>query len=87
MLVIQLVTQSYIQLFATPWTVTHQAPLSMGFPSKNPGVGCLFLLQGIFLTQGSNLGLLHYRQSLFHLSHSESQDISQDILKHSHRDM
>ena len=22
---------SYVQLFATPWTVTHQAPLSMGF--------------------------------------------------------
>ena len=22
---------SYIQLFATPWTVAHQAPLSMGF--------------------------------------------------------
>ena len=31
-----------------------QAPLSMGFPNKNPGVGCHFLLQGIFLTQGSN---------------------------------
>ena len=22
---------SYVQLFATPWTVAHQAPLSMGF--------------------------------------------------------
>ena len=29
------------------------------FPAKNSGVGCHFLLQGIFLTQGSNLGLLH----------------------------
>ena len=29
------------------------------FPGKNPGVGCHFLLQGIFLTQGSNLCLLH----------------------------
>ena len=28
-----------------------------------------FLLQGIFLTQGSNPGLLHYRQILYHLSH------------------
>ena len=28
------------------------------FPSKNTGVGCHFLLQGIFLTQGSNLCLL-----------------------------
>ena len=29
------------------------------FPGKNTGVRCHFLLQGIFLTQGSNLGLLH----------------------------
>ena len=39
------------------------------FPSKSTGVGCHFLLQGIFLTQGSNLGLLHCRQMLYHLSH------------------
>ena len=30
-----------------PRTVAHQAPLSMGFPSKNAGVGCHFLLQCI----------------------------------------
>ena len=29
------------------------------FPGKNTGVGCHFLLQGIFLTQGSNSHLLH----------------------------
>ena len=28
------------------------------FPSKNTGVGCHFLLQGIFLIQGLNLHLL-----------------------------
>ena len=28
-------------------------------PGKNTGVGCHSLLQGIFLTQGSNPGLLH----------------------------
>ena len=39
------------------------------FPGKNTGVGCHFLLQGIFLTQGSNSGLLHCRQILYHLSH------------------
>ena len=33
------------------------------FPGKNSGVGCHFLLQGIFLTQGSNPCLLHCRQS------------------------
>ena len=40
-------------------------------PGNNTGVGCLFLLQGIFLTQGSNLGLLHGRQILYHLSYRE----------------
>ena len=54
---------SHVQLFATPRTVAHQAPLSMGlFPSKNTGVGCHFLLQGIFLTQGLNLRLLYLLQ-------------------------
>ena len=32
-----------------------------GSPGKNPGVGCHALLQGVFLTQGSNLRLLHLR--------------------------
>ena len=36
---------------------------------KNTGVGCHPLLQGICPTQGSNSGLLHYRQILYHLSH------------------
>ena len=53
---------SCIGLFVTPWTVAHQAPPSMGFPSKNTGVGCHFLIQGVFLTQGSNPCLL-YRQA------------------------
>ena len=39
------------------------------FPGKNTGVGCHFLLQEIFPTQGLNLGLLHCRQTLYHLSH------------------
>ena len=38
------------------------------FPGKNTGVGCHFLLQAIFPTQGSNLGFLHRRQMLYHLS-------------------
>ena len=42
---------SHVWLFATPRTVTHQAPLSMGFPDMNVGVGFHFLLQGTFLTQ------------------------------------
>ena len=31
-----------------------------GFPGKNTGVGCYFLLQGIFPTQASKLHLLHW---------------------------
>ena len=41
-------------------------------PGKNTGVGCHFLLQGIFLTQESNLGLLHWRQILYWLSYKGS---------------
>ena len=37
-------------------------------PDKNTGVGCHGLLQGIFPTHGSNPGLLHCRQILYHLS-------------------
>ena len=39
------------------------------FLGKSSGVGCHFLLQGIFLNQGLNPGLLHCRQTLNHLSH------------------
>ena len=42
-------------------------------PGKNTGVGGHSLLQGIFLTQGSNPGLLHCRQILDHLSHQGRQ--------------
>ena len=42
------------------------------FPRKDTGVGCHFLLQGIFPTKGSNLGLLHCRQILYQLSYKGS---------------
>ena len=42
---------SCVRLLETPWTVACQAPLSMEFSSKNIGVGCRALLQGIFLNQ------------------------------------
>ena len=41
-------------------------------PGKNNGVGCHALLQEIFATQGSNPGLVHCRQILYHLSHQGS---------------
>ena len=41
-------------------------------PGKNTGVGCHSLLQGIFPSQGSSLGLRHYRQILYCLTHQGS---------------
>ena len=60
---------SCVWLFVTQWTIACQAPPSMDFPGKYTGVGCHFFLQEIFPTQGSNLGPLHCRQALYHLSH------------------
>ena len=42
------------------------------FPGKTTGVGKHSLLQGIFLTQGSNPGLPHCRKILYQLSHQGS---------------
>ena len=56
---------SRVRLFATLWAVAHQAPPSM----KLTGVGCHFLRQGIFPTQGLNRGLPHHGQMLYRLSH------------------
>ena len=40
--------------FAALWTIDLQAPVSMGFSSKDTRVGCHAHPQGIFQTQGSN---------------------------------
>ena len=39
------------------------------FPGKDTGVGCHFLLQGIFLTQGWSLYLLHWQADSLLLTH------------------
>ena len=56
--------------FAIPRTVAHLLCL-WDFPNKNTRVGSHFLLQGIFLTQGSNpcLCLLHWQADSLPLSH------------------
>ena len=59
-----------------PWSESH----SWNSPGKNTGVGRLFLLQGIFPTQGSNPGLLQCRWSLYQLSHEESPRILEWIV-------
>ena len=58
---------SHVQLFATPWTIQ-----SWNSPGQNTGVDSLSLLQGIFLTQGSNPALLHCRRILYQLTHKRS---------------
>ena len=64
---------SRARLFATPWTVACTKSLHpWEFLGKSTRVGCHFLLQGIFLTQGSNPGLPHCRQTLYRLSHQGS---------------
>ena len=58
---------SRVWLFVTPWTRAARLfnpRLPWDSPGKNTGVGCHALLQGIFLTLGSNQ-LLHYRQILY----------------------
>ena len=62
----------------TLWTVAHQAPQSMGIFQARilEWAGSHSLLQGIFPTQGSNSGILHCRQILYHLSHQGSPFIS-----------
>ena len=54
----------------------HRLPFPWEFPGKNTGMGCHFLLQGIFPIQGSNLGLLHCRKILHCLSHQGSLQYS-----------
>ena len=58
-----------------PRSPALQADSSLSEPPgkpKNTGVGSLSLLQGIFLTQGLNWGLLHCRQILYQLSYQGS---------------
>ena len=78
----EMATHSSILAWRIPWTKEPGGLQSMGSqkvgarffcswnsPGKNTGVGSHSLLQEIFLTQGLNQHLLHYRQILYHLSH------------------
>ena len=61
---------SRVRLFVTSWAVACTRLLRpWDFLGKSTGVCCHFLLQGIFPTKGSNPGLPHCRQMLYHLSH------------------
>ena len=56
---------SHVQLFVTHGLQLTRLLCPWDFPGKDTGVFCYFLLQGIFLTQGSNPGLLHCRRILY----------------------
>ena len=51
------------------------------FPGKSTGVNCHFLLQGIFLTQGLNPGLLHCRHTLYCLCLQGSTYLREDTVR------
>ena len=64
---------SCVRLFATLWTITHQAPLSMGFSRQEYWNGLPFPFQGIFPIQCMGLlGLLHWQMDPLPVSHLES---------------
>ena len=46
---------NYIQLFCHPWAITHQAPLSMGFPRQEYWSGFPFPSPGDLLNPGIKL--------------------------------
>ena len=56
---------SRIQLFVTPWTIAHQAPLSMGFPRHEYWSGSPFLTSEDLPDPGiepmSPVSLLHWQ--------------------------
>ena len=55
---------SHVQLFVTAWLYSP-----WNSPGQNTRVGSCSLLQGTFLTQGSNPGFDHCKWVLYHLSH------------------
>ena len=70
-----LVTMSCLTLLWPPRTVACHAPCPWDSPGKNTGVGCHFLLQGIFPTQESNACLLHWQTGSLPLNHLGSRTL------------
>ena len=63
---------SRVRLFCDPLDCPARLLCPWGFPGRNTGMGCHFLLQGIFLSQGLNLSLLHWQADSLPLSHQGS---------------
>ena len=75
-LLLFLVAQSCLSLCDPMDCNSPDSSVHANSPGKNTGSHAL--LQGVLPTQGSNPGLLHYRQILYHLSHQGS--LSQRVL-------
>ena len=67
-----LVAQSCLTLCVSMDYIARQVPLSIGFSRQEYWSELPFPSPGVFLTQLSNSGLLHCRQTLDHLSHQRS---------------
>ena len=66
MLIVAAPALSRVWLCVTPWT---RLLCPWDSPGKNTGVGCHLLLQGVFMTQGSNLCLLRWQVNSLPLNH------------------
>ena len=66
---------SQVRLFVTPQTVARLCPWDS--PGKNTRVGCHFLLQGIFPTQGLSPSLPLGRQIITESPRKPTVDITQ----------
>ena len=60
---------SHVVLFATPWTVACQAPLSVGFLRQEYWSGLLFPSPEDLPNPGIKLHLLHWQEASLLLSH------------------
>ena len=65
----------------SPTLQTNSLPSEPPAKPKNTGVGSLSFLQGIFLTQESNQGLLHCRWILYQLSYQGSPVLALYFIK------
>ena len=74
---------SHVQLFATPWTVAHQAPLSMAFSRQEYWSGLPFPSPGDLPDPGIKLASLTLQVDSLPLRHlgSSQRDIKMIIHK------
>ena len=72
MISVVILSLSRVQHFATPWAITNQAPLPVGFSRQENWSRLSFPSPGSFPTQGLNPHLLHWEVDSLPLSHQGS---------------